>query len=97
MYFADADLICNGSGFTCKGNDSDTLYEWKLTPTEQANPGNLRIVGGSTKHGNDRVEIAGTGTFDLAVKVTFSCLQSGKFLIPHTVRCVRNASVRFTQ
>ncbi|WP_156411066.1 hypothetical protein [Paenibacillus sp. Soil787] len=90
MYFADANLICSG---LCSGKDSNIVYDWKLTPTDIRNPGNLRIVGSSHKVGNNTVEVAGTGTFDLNVSVTFKCT-AGPLV---TALCRSEATVRFTQ
>ena len=93
VYFADANLICTGD--LCSGRDRDIVYEWTLTPTDKANPGHLRIVGSSLKVGNDRVEVAGTGTFDLHVKVIFKCTRvSFRVFIDS---CVSTRTVRFTQ
>ncbi len=93
IYFADANLICTGA--LCSGRDRDIVYEWTLTPTDKANPGNLRIVGNSRRVGNDRVEIAGTGTFDLHVRVVFKCTRvSFRVFIDN---CVSTRTVRFTQ
>ncbi|MDQ6597789.1 hypothetical protein E2K98_25230 [Bacillus salipaludis] len=88
VYFADADLRC--SGVFCEGYDQDTIYEWSLFSIS----GNTRIVGDSRKIGNDRVEVAGSGAFELTVTVTFRCRTSdGR----DTVDCVRTAIREFTQ
>lgn len=89
VYFADADLEC---GVLCSGSDSDTIYEWSLTPVPPISENPPKIVGNSRKVGNDRVEVAGTGTFDLHVRVTFHCNA-----LVETKSCVREATVRFTQ
>lgn len=90
VYFADADLQCSG---LCSGRDRDIVYDWKLTPTDKDNPGNLRIVGSSRKVGDGTVQVAGTGTFDLNVLVTFKCT-AGPLV---TALCSSQATVRFTQ
>lgn len=90
VYFADANLICSG---LCTGKDTDIIYVWRLTPTDTRNPGNLRIVGSSRKVGNNTVEVAGTGTFDLNVSVTFKCT-AGSLV---TALCRSDATVRFNQ
>lgn len=91
VYFADADLECSEG---CFGLDSDTIYDWTLTPNDKSNPGNLRIVGDSRKVGNDRVQVTGTGAFDLSVTVTFKCRDN--FHQSLFAECIRTATVRFT-
>ncbi|MDQ6596625.1 hypothetical protein [Bacillus salipaludis] len=80
-YFADADLVCSG---LCIGHDRDTVYEWRLFPIS----GNAELVGPTRKVGNDRIEVSGTGEFELDVRVTFIC---GAW------ECVREATVTFRQ
>ncbi|MGZ4159201.1 MAG: hypothetical protein ACXVNF_00150 [Neobacillus sp.] len=66
VYFADADLQCTGE---CTGHDQDIIYELSLFRWS----GDARILGNPVKVGNDRVEVVGTGTFYLNVKVAFRC------------------------
>jgi hypothetical protein len=95
IYFADADLECSG---LCTGKDRDIVYSWTLIPTNPQNPGGLSIVGGGgegkhiIKTGNDQVEIAGTGAFDLKVLVRFDCTFGDLHFL-----CDRDASVKFVQ
>lgn len=89
VYFADADLECSS---VCFGYDRDTIYEWSLTPFS----GNPRIVGDSRKVGNDRVEVAGSGEFELNVRVTFRCRYEDE-RESFFVDCVRTATREFTQ
>lgn len=88
VYFADADLQCEG--IFCSGFDQDIRYCWQLLPIS----GNASIVGNPVKEGNNRVEVAGTGTFYLHVQVLFRCRSS---LTPVYEACHREAIVKFTQ
>jgi hypothetical protein len=91
VYFADADLEC--ATIFCRGRDAEILYEWSLTPIS----GNPRILPPSRSFGYNEVEVAGTGTFDLHVRVRFSCEVFTPSVQPFFVRCFREATVRFTQ
>lgn len=88
VYFADADLECE---FGCFGSDNDTIYEWTLLPIS----GNVSIVGNPVKIGNDRVQVAGNGTFYLHVRVTFICRENNP--PPDNDVCNVTATVKFTQ
>jgi hypothetical protein len=93
VYFADADLVCTGS--SCFGHDDEIIYEWTIYPEY---PSNVYIIGPSRKIGNDRVQVGGTGSFFLRVRVTFRCrLYDFELPIFEYADCIREAAVHFTQ
>ncbi|NRD78973.1 hypothetical protein HPT25_16535 [Bacillus sp. BRMEA1] len=93
VYFADADLECGGD---CVGHDNEIIYEWSIYPEEPGS--NVYIIGSSRKVGNDRVEVGGTGSFFLRVRVTFRCrLYDFELPVFRYVDCIREAAVHFNQ
>ncbi|WP_336992213.1 hypothetical protein [Bacillus toyonensis] len=67
VYFADADLECNGG---CFGVDQLISYDWSIEPFAGSN---AIIVGCPSKLDDNTVQVAETGLFALGVNVSFRC------------------------